>query len=584
MAKRLAIEWDACELRVVAGTLRGNKVTVTDVASIPIDSAEPSVLGEKLQQLLSEHGLEKSVAAIALGRGKAELRELKLPPVPEAELPEMVRFQAVRTFAGAGERAVIDFLSTQQDEEGNRVIAAAVAPEELKNCALVGAPSQLTVQRVVLGPIAAAALYRRSGLAIAGETVLIDLMAADADIVVLRNGTPAFVRSIRMADDPAVRVRTLSGEVRRSLMACREGREDGDVPRRIILWGRADVHKDEVTALTASLKTQVETLDPFSLVDIGGTLRSSMPEHVGRLAPLVGLLEADARGGEDLIDFLNPRRPPEPVSNRGRYVAIGTAVAALVGVVLFLGWQRLNNLDNEIAVLQTEYASLEHPVEAAERSIARTAQVDAFLDGDVFWLDELRRAAVQMPPAEQAIVNALIAKVERNGGSSLAISGGVTDSEAHGELVAALRDESRRVVGEGLKRVSNQEPYNWAFKETIVIAPEFVRQLREAGAAPDGADADGADADAPDGAGPAGGTGDAADSAAGDSPSDRPADAEAPLETDTTEQDTTEEDTTEQGAAPPATEKPQSGESTPAPPPSADDVARSQDTQAEVVQ
>lgn len=483
MAKRLAIEWDACELRVVAGTVRGNKVTVTDVVSAPIDSAETSVLAGKLHQLLAERGLEKSVAAIALGRGKAELRELKLPPGPESELPDMVRFQAVRTFAGAGERAVIDFLVTQHDEEGSRVIAAAVAPEELKSCALIGAPSQLVVERVVLGPISAAALYRRSGLDVTGETVLIDLLAADADIVVLRDGTPAFVRSIRLADDPGVRVRTLSGEVRRSLMACREGRDEGDVPRRIILWGRADVHRDEVTTLTDSLGTPVETLDPFSLVETDSALQQNMPEHVGRLAPLVGLLDADARGGEDLIDFLNPRRAPEPVSNRGRYITIATAAAALVAAVFFFGWRQLKTLDNEIATLEAEYQSLEDPVTAADEAISKTARVDGFLDGDVFWLDELRRVAIAMPPAEQVIIDSLTAKVERNGSSTLTINGGVTDSETSGELVAALRDENRRVVGEGLRRVSNSSPYDWEFKETIVLSPEFVRESREAAAA-----------------------------------------------------------------------------------------------------
>lgn len=479
MAKRLAIEWDACELRVVAGTARGSTVTITDVASTTVESSEPRELAEKLRGLLSQHGLEKSVAAIALGRGKAELRELKLPPVPEAELPDMVRFQAVRTFAGAGDRAVIDFLATRHDEEGSRVIAAAVAPEELKNCALIGAPSQLVVERVVLGPISAAALYRRSGLDVEGETVLIDLLAADADIVVLRDGTPAFVRSIRLADDPEVRVRTLSGEVRRSLMACREGREDGDCPRRILLWGRADVHREEVAALTKSLGTSVETLDPFSLVQIGSALQGRMPEHVGRLAPLVGLLDADARGGEDLIDFLNPRRAPEPASKRGRYIAIAAVAAALVAVVLLGGWQRLKTLDNEIAAQEAEYRSLEEPVEVAETAITRTARVEEFLDGDVLWLDELRRVAVNMPPAEQAIIDSFSAKVDRDGGGTLVIGGGVTDSETIGEFEAALRDEDHRVAGRGLGSVSSRSPYNWEFIETIAIAAEYVRQSRE---------------------------------------------------------------------------------------------------------
>ncbi|WP_164103091.1 hypothetical protein [Candidatus Laterigemmans baculatus] len=511
MAKRLAVEWDARELRIVAGTVRGDTVTISDVASTPLETSDPAALGEKLRELLAQHGLEKLSAAIALGRGKAELRELKLPPVPEEELPEMVRFQAVRSFAAAGERAVIDFLPTRRDEEGNRVIAAAVAPEELKNCAVVGAPSQLAVEHIVLGPLAAAALYRRSGRELSGETVLVDLLADDADIVILRDGSPVFVRSIRLADDPQVRVRTLSGEIRRSLMACQEGqgartgqsagagqvagagqgtRTDqvvsegtGEATRRIVLWGRADVHREEVSGLSSSLGTPVETLDPFSLVSLASSLSGRLPEHVGRLAPLVGLLDAEARGGGELIDFLNPRRAPEPVSHRGRQIAFAAAAAGLLGLVLFFGWSRMKALDDEIASQEAALAALANDEEAADEAMARTAKVDAFLDGDVFWLDELRRVATKMPPSENAIAESFSARVGRNGGGTLVITGGVTDSETISRFEAALRDSSHRVVGKGLGQVSESAPYLWEFSETIEIDPESVRTARQAAAA-----------------------------------------------------------------------------------------------------
>ena len=160
MAKRLAIEWDASELRVVAGLVRGDRVTITDVATIAIDSSEPQALGETLKRLLAQSGLEKLAGGVALGRGKAELRKLKLPPVPEAELPDMVRFQAIRSFATAGDKSAIDFIPTRRDADGIRVVAASVTPEELKKCALVAVPSQMSVDRLVLRPLAAAALFR----------------------------------------------------------------------------------------------------------------------------------------------------------------------------------------------------------------------------------------------------------------------------------------------------------------------------------------------------------------------------------------------------------------------------------------
>lgn len=479
MAKRLAIEWDSRELRIVAGTVRGERVTISDVISVPIESSEPQALGETLKRVLAEAGLEKLAAGVALGRGKTEMRELKLPPVPDAELPDMVRFQAIRSFATAGEKSAIDYIATRTDSDGIRVVAASVAPEELKRCALVAVPSQTSVDRLVLRPLAAASLFRNRYPGQEGETILIDMLAEDADIVVLRDGIPVFVRSIRLPEEMKVRVRTLSGEIRRSVMASQDSDTDTNCARRIVLWGRADVHQEEVAALSEALNTSVETLDPFSLVDIESKLKSSMPEHVGRLAPLVGLLDSDARNDKDLIDFLNPRRPPEPPSPVGRYVVIGAAAAALVGTIFFFSWKKISTLDGEIAARQAAYNDLEKGVEDADDTIARTEKVDAFLDGNVIWLEELRRTALQMPPAEQLIVNNLSAEADvRTGGGSLTLEGNVTSGSVIASFEESLRDENHSVIGLGSNVVANKEPYNFTLKETIGVPPTFVRSQR----------------------------------------------------------------------------------------------------------
>ena len=480
MAKRLAIEWDARELRVVAGLVRGDRVTITDVATIAIDSSEPQALGETLKRLLAQSGLEKLSGGVALGRGKAELRELKLPPVPEGELPDMVRFQAIRSFATAGDKSAIDFIPTRRDADGIRVVAASVTPEELKKCALVAVPSQMSVDRLVLRPLAAAALFRSRNKAQDGETVLIDLLADDADIVVIREGVPVFVRSIRLPEEISVRVRTLSGEIRRSVMASQDSGTDTNCQRRIILWGRADVHHEEVKGLSESLNTEVETLDPFSLVDVDVRLRSSLPEHVGRLAPLIGLLDCDARADKDLIDFLNPRRPPAPPSPMGRNLVIGAAAAALVGTLFFLGWKRISDLDADIAAQQSAYDALDSAVEVAEDSMARTEKVEAFLDGDVFWLNEFRRVATEMPASEYAIIESVAAESGRFGGGVLTIAGGATSSDTVSELESKLRDENHIVSGKGISVVADKAPYKYTYTAGIAMTPEVVREERVA--------------------------------------------------------------------------------------------------------
>lgn len=479
MAKRLAIEWDSREIRVVAGILRGKQCTITDVVAAPLNSSKPEDVGDGLRKLLEEHNLQKLAASIALGRGKTELRELKLPPVPDAELPDMVRFQAIRTFATAGEKSAIDFVPARRDADGLRVVAASVGPEELKNCALIALPSQLTVERLALRPLAAVALYRHVSGHDTGETVLVDLLAEDADIVILRSGHVAFVRSIRLPDDEKIRVRTLASEVRRSLMACQDiGGEQ--LPRRVVLWGRADVHAEDVAKLSQALGSPVETLDPFSLVDLDSRLQSTLPSHVGRLAPLVGLLDAEVHHGHDLIDFLNPRRPPVPPSKRERFLIYGALAAAIIACILFLGWRKLHGLDRQIAELQSNLQSLKKLDDTATETINRTAQIDNFLDGDVFWLGEIRRFTANLPPSDELILNSLMADAPREGGGSLTLSGGAIKSETVSSLSEKLFAAGYSVESKGgINLVNERAPYRYEFNEAISVTAEDVRKSHQ---------------------------------------------------------------------------------------------------------
>ena len=232
MVKRLAIDWDERELRLVAAQCSGSNVKVTDAQVLPI---EDNVL-ETLKAALDGKGLENSETLVAIGRGKAELRELQLPPVPEEELPDMVRFQAGKSFATAGDNAIVDYLVTSQSESGVEIIAAALGEQELHELRDLCESNSLVSKRISIRPLAAAALYlvnqeRSSG----NDTVLIDLLSDEAEFVVAREGRVIFVRTVRMPADEAARGRALAGELKRSLVAC----GSSGTLERVVLWGSA---------------------------------------------------------------------------------------------------------------------------------------------------------------------------------------------------------------------------------------------------------------------------------------------------------------------------------------------------------
>lgn len=485
MAKRIAIDWDDIELRLVAAQKTAVGMRITDAAVVPIGEEG---FAETLRSAVSSRGLEKAETLVAIGRGKAELREMKLPAVPDNELPDMVRFQALRTFASAGDAATVDFLVTKRGDEGIEMIAAAIGSGTLESVRESVEKAGLQLKRVALRPLTAAALYLSRNAGETGESVLIDLLASDAEIVIARDGKVIFVRTVRLPNEPAARPTALAGELRRSLLACGSGSDS----RRVYLWGRESVHQNDVEMLGQAIGGSVTMLDPFGLVDIGGKAADKLPDHVGRLAPLVGLLACDDTDSDRLIDFLNPRKRIEKVVDHRKTAALVGVPVLLAGLVGWTIYSQLAGRTRQIESLQAEIEAMEPAVESALVSVDRTARLDQFLDGDVNWLSELTRVAESIPPADALILTSVNANATgRSLGSrpgmsnspTIKLEGLVTDASVIDPLQDSLRDEHHRVIGEGTKREDSEDAYRWTFAETVFIDPEIVRQKRYEGIA-----------------------------------------------------------------------------------------------------
>ncbi len=479
MPKKIAIDWDESELRLVAAQCSGTSVKVTDAAVIPIVDGSISAT---LQQAIQDRGLEKTDALIAIGRGKAELRDLELPQVPDDELPDMVRFQAIRSFASAGESATVDYLVTKRDDNTISMLAAAVGPSSLKEIQHLCQVADVPAKRIALRPLAAASLYLANHKKVSGETVLVDLLAEEAEIVVARDRKVIFVRTVRLPSNANLRSNALVGELRRSLMAC----GSNGSPDQVILWGRPDVHENDVNELTEATGGNVVVIDPFDLVDTSGNVKTKLPQHVGRLAPLVGLLQCDEVGSHRLIDFLNPRKREIKETNR---VTRGLMIAGPIAAVLllaFFAYKKLADLDAQIADIKQANADMAAKVKAADESIARTERLDKFLDANVNWLEELQRLVAIAPDSEKMIVKSISGNADQaKGGGSLTLVGGVTDPRVIEEFEVAVRDENHQVVGDGSKADErSKDAYRWNYNEKIIVPAEFVRRLRYDGINP----------------------------------------------------------------------------------------------------
>ena len=105
MARYLALEWDAREARVAIARPRGSEFVVEEAFSIDLTTREGEELdvGARLSAALAGQDLRRLETLVAVGRANIELRVLSVPPVPDDELPDIVRFQAVKQFTTMGE-------------------------------------------------------------------------------------------------------------------------------------------------------------------------------------------------------------------------------------------------------------------------------------------------------------------------------------------------------------------------------------------------------------------------------------------------------------------------------------------------
>jgi Tfp pilus assembly PilM family ATPase len=488
MPRLLALEWDNREVRVAVATPRGGGAVIEDAFVIPLPpqtaGADVDVsIGEVIAAALAEKRVGRVVALAAVGRAGIELKELSLPPAPDDELPDLVRFQALREFHSLGEDWPLDFIPLATPPAAPRkVLAAAVSPQLIEQIRQACLQAKITPEHLVLRPCAAASLLTRARWeAVARVKLLVDLLAEEADLTVLVDNEVVFMRTVRLSGDASA---TLVGEIRRTVAAARN--QIGGLTIEAVYLCSGAEHNE----LTAQIESQVgivtHLFDPFSGLTLSNALKRNLPASSGRFAPVLGMLLDEAQQKRHTIDFLNPRRRPPPPSQRRRLVWSATAAC----VVLAAGFSWLNSslsaMDDEIAELRTQSKSLDKPAEKAKEIEKAAQEIGAWADADVNWLDELRELALDMPPSRDVLLTRLTmgttaaAPTGRPGAytAQMDLEGLLRGADSAAQLEAALRDEFHTVQGRSLQQDSSRPGYSWKFISIIAAKPETGENYR----------------------------------------------------------------------------------------------------------
>jgi Tfp pilus assembly PilM family ATPase/Tfp pilus assembly protein PilN len=492
MSRLIAVEWDSREARLAVATAHDGRLVLDDLFAVPLRAAETPLLnskeiGTRIAGELSQRHLKAGDAVVAIGRAGIELRLLQLPAAPEEELPDLVRFQALREFHSLDETWPLDFLPLGRSaDEPWRVLAAAVSPEIVQQIEECCRAAELRPSHLVLRPTAMASLFL-AGPDAQRQTVrlLVDILADEADLTVLAGTDVVFLRTARLAGDPTTDesvVPPLVGELRRTLAAA-NSQLSGARIEAVYLCGADDEQQRLAERLSQALGLPVYNFQPLDVVPPSPRLAGRLPQRVGRFAPLLGMLRDEAAGRRHPIDFLHPRRRPPPPSRRRRVLWSVAAAAAVVAISAGGILWRLSSLEHEAADLLRRSKALDASVNDAQQSLRAVQTIETWTAGEVIWLDELRNLVDKVPEARDAMLLQLRMSSRPRGGA-MELQGLVREAATVDALERALRDARHRVEGQSRQQYREAGHYRWRFESTVFVEPHASPAPSAAAASP----------------------------------------------------------------------------------------------------
>lgn len=484
MPRYLALEWDSRIARLAVAELAGGRAVLEKAVTFPFPVAAEGDVAftnasriDALAKQIIELGWNKLDATVCIGRSLLEIRTLQVPPVPADELPDLVRFQATRSFSNMTDDSPVDFIPLADAADGGKILLAAALPMQvLADVKRLVDKAGVRLNHLVCRPFAAAELLPES-YADGKFRLLVDLLGDEADLTVLAGRDVVFPRSVRLAPEEGASAlsRSLVAEIRRTMMAARN-QLGGGMAEEIVLLGSSGQQGSIRQALADEFKTSipVQLLDPLTVLSGGLRAASTLPDSTSAFAPLLGVLSTEAANRAPTIDFLNPRRRPVPISYRPLLIKGSIAAAVLATVAFGYFYWTLSTLSGEIKTLQKQLNEQTKLAEKGKPTLASTAKVDEFVSQDLVLLDELVTLSEKFPASQDARLEDLSVNTGTNGQPiSAVLQGGAASDQVISQIEQTLRDSRRTVFGNRAEKKTSIPGYPWTFSAELQFTPEL---------------------------------------------------------------------------------------------------------------
>lgn len=367
MSRALVIQLRAHEIRAVIAREVGQ---IEAVVSVPIEGTDLTSAERKFAAALEVHHPQKAKVLMAVASSASKWQYLSLPPCPPEDLPALVKLQLDLESSREEETIGYDFLPfAGSADKPQRVLGMILKVTELARVRNFMRISGLKIEHLV--PVAAGwpALGEALGNPESATQVFVAVQNKEATIWAVTVGQLALLRQVQLTEDVASEAvgPGVAAQLRRTLLSMSQDGITTDVAK-IMLMGEPIVAVEKLAEnLRGQFSQSVQTLKLPADIAIPSSDQSD-------LLPLLGLAWQAARDQPPQFDFLHPRKPPEPKSNRRTLVLAGVAAGLLVAL---LGWQGYANLNEPLwatAALEDELATLNQelePLQTEERDAAR---------------------------------------------------------------------------------------------------------------------------------------------------------------------------------------------------------------------
>ena len=303
----VALQIEDNNILVAAARASAKRLKISSLFSVELDGDDAHA-SELLKKKLAKHGLSKSDAVVVISRADAEMRELVIPPAPDNEIPDMVRFIARNEFATLNENWALDYLPISGDATQSRnVLAVGISPEYQEQLKSIVTSAGLKVKHVVLRPFSTIDLVR-SKLEDNECRLIVDPNGDQTDMTIIEGDCLIATRTVRIPEslDANQRSDTVLSEVRRTLASSRKLLGEKKISE-VIFFGDQENNKILEGNLRSQLELETEFVEPTSMVPLSSGCK--LPEDVHRFAAVLGTLVQQNSSRPHSIDFLNPRRP-----------------------------------------------------------------------------------------------------------------------------------------------------------------------------------------------------------------------------------------------------------------------------------